>query len=95
MSKTVTEALQYVASHPVPPAAPIDAPVWELVARALFEVANSPDVKNRGSLARATKAQKMIADRLVGKRRPGTAPAVRREQSIEFVDLTAGAIADE
>ena len=88
--KTVREALQYVASHPVQEGPPIEAPVWELVGRALFKIANSPDAKKRGSMARATKAQRIIADRLVGTRRPGTSPAVKREQQIEFRDLTAG-----
>lgn len=89
VSKTVREALQYVADHPSPSAEPIDTPVWELVGRALFEVASSPNVKQRGSLARATKAQKLIADRLVGRRRPGTNPAVKRQQEIQFHDLEA------
>lgn len=89
----VREALKYVADHPTPSTdAPIDTPVWELIGRTLFEVANTPDAKVRGSLARATKAQKMISDRLVGTRRPGTHPVVRRETGINFVDLTAGEV---
>lgn len=91
-TKSVREALAYVAARPVATTAPIDTPCWELVGRTLFKIANSPDAKVRGSMARATKAQKLIADRLVGTRRPGTNPAVKRDQSIEFRDLTAGAI---
>lgn len=91
-TKSVREALAWVAAHPVQEGPPIDAPCWELIGRALFKIANSPDAKARGSMARATKAQRIIADRLVGTRRPGTAPAVRREHTIEFRDLTAGSL---
>lgn len=86
--KGVREALQYVADNPELRTAPIDTPVWELIARILFEIANSPDAKVRGSMARATKAQKMIADRLVGTRRAGTHPAQAKRQQVAFVDLT-------
>lgn len=92
MSKSVRESLQFVADHPVMTTDPVDTPAWELIARTLFEVANTPDAKVRGSLARATKAQKIIANRLVGLRRPGTHPAMARDNSISFLDLTAGAI---
>ena len=90
--KSVREALQYVADHPEMTTAPIDTPVWELVSRILFEIASKPDARVRGSMARATKAQKMISDRLVGTRRPGTHPAQAKKQQVSFVDLTAGAI---
>lgn len=90
---TIQQALQRVADHPdLSTAAPLDAPVHELVARTLFKIANSPDQRVRGSLARATKAQKMILDRLVGTRRPGSHPAAYRDNKIEFVDLTQGVI---
>lgn len=88
----VREALQYVADHPDLRTAPIDTPVWELVSRILFEIANTPDAKVRGSMARATRAQKMISDRLVGTRRPGTHPAQAKKQQVSFVDLTVGVI---
>lgn len=90
--KTVREALQFVADHPELRTAPIDTPVWELVPRILFDIANNPDAKVRGSMARATRAQKMIADRLVGRRRPGTHPAVAQRNEVTFRDLTEGAI---
>lgn len=90
--KGVREALQYVADHPELRQAPIDTPVWELVARILFELANNPDAKVRGSMARATRAQKMISDRLVGTRRPGTHPARATRAEVTFRDLTEGAI---
>lgn len=92
MSKTIREALVYVANHPEPVGDPIDTPVWELVARTLYDIANNPNAKVRGGLARATKAQQMILDRKVGRRRSGTHPAQQRNNTIEFTDLTKGAI---
>jgi hypothetical protein len=90
--KSIGEALKHVAEHPARSTdAPIDAPVYELVARALFQVANSPDAGVRGSLAKANRAQKMIFNRMVGRRRPGTHPAQVETEEIEFIDLTAGA----
>ena len=88
--KTVRQALQHVADHPAATSDPIDTPVWELVCRVLFDVAQHPDAKVRGGLTRASKAQRMIARRLVGKRRPGTHPAQHKKQQISFVDLTQG-----
>jgi len=87
--KSIADALQYVVDHPARSTdAPIDAPVYELVCRALFHVANSPDSGVRGSLAKANRAQKLILNRMVGRRRPGTHPAQVRGEEIEFVDLT-------
>lgn len=91
--KTIPEALQYVADHPEQSQPDtIDVPVWELVARTLFDIALHPDRRVRGSMARANKAQKMIMDRLVGRRRAGTHPATVKEEAIEFVDLTQGVL---
>jgi hypothetical protein len=90
---TIHQALQNVADNPLMSTDElIQVPVHELVARALFEIANKPDAANRGSMTRANKARKMILDRLVGKRRAGSHPATRVEVPIEFVDLTGGAI---
>jgi hypothetical protein len=87
--KSIADALQYVADHPVRSTdAPIDAPVYELVGRALFQVATSPDQGVRGSLAKANRAQKLILNRMVGRRRPGTHPAQTQAEEIEFIDLT-------
>jgi hypothetical protein len=88
-SVTVRQALQQVADYPnrVDDEL-IQAPVYELVARTLFDIANRPDASVRGSMARANKARRMILDRMVGKRRAGTHPATRTEADIEFVDLT-------
>lgn len=86
--KTVREALVYVADNPEMTRDPIDTPVWELIARILYDHANSPDARVRGSLGRATRAQKMISDRLVGTRRAGTHPAQARQQTVMLKDLT-------
>lgn len=90
---TIPAALQYVADHPVPATdAVIDMPVWEIAARTLFDIANNPDAKVRGSMVRATKAQKIILDRMVGVRKAGTAPVSTTAVEIDFVDLTQGVI---
>jgi hypothetical protein len=90
---TIRDALQRVADNPIMREDElIQVPVHELVCRNLFEIANKPDANARGSMTRANKARKMILDRLVGKRRAGSHPATRTEVSIDFVDLTAGAI---
>lgn len=68
----------------------VQHPVHELVAKALYTIANTPDASVRGSYARANRARKLILNRLVGKRRPGQHPATREPVTIEFVDLTAG-----
>lgn len=86
---TIKQALQLVADNPTMQTDEIiQIPVHELIARSLYEVANNPDQKVRGSLSRANKARKMILDRLVGTRRPGSHPATRVDVPIEFVDLT-------
>jgi hypothetical protein len=88
---TIRQALQNVADNPVMLTDEwIQVPVHELVARALFDIANRPDANQRGSMARANKARKMILDRLVGKRRAGSHPATKVQVEIEFIDLTGG-----
>ena len=86
-NKPIPEALQYVADNPNPRRDPIDSPVWELVCRALYELANSPDPRVRGSMGRATAAQRIILDRLTGTRRMGTNPAVRNANALTILDL--------
>lgn len=95
MSKTIREALEFVARHPVPEHDPLDMPVWEHVARSLYDIANNPDPTVRGAMARATRAQEMILNRTVGKRRAGTQPIRPTKTAINFRDLTAGAITHE
>lgn len=86
---TVRQALQNVADYPgLTTDIILDLPAHELVARTLFDIANRPDAAERGSMARANKARKMIMDRMVGKRRAGTHPATRSDDQVEFLDLT-------
>lgn len=88
---TIRQALQQVADYPQPLTDEvIQAPVYELVARTLFDIANRPDASVRGSMTRANKARKMILDRMVGKRRVGTRPATVKKVEVEFRDLTGG-----
>ena len=90
---TVRQALQAVADHPEPDTdVLLDVRVHELIARTLFDIANSPNPKVRGSVARATRAQKIILNRLVGTRRPGSHPAARSGGDLEMVDLTIGVL---
>jgi hypothetical protein len=94
-TKTIREALQHHADHPRHlDTLTITDPAWEHIAARLYWVANHPDARVRGSMGRATRAQKMILDRMVGRRRPGTHPAQASNESIEFVDLTAGVLAE-
>jgi hypothetical protein len=93
--KTVREALQYTADNPVPTTDPIDTPMWYLVCSELFHVANTPSVKVKGSMRRATAAQRLILNRLVGLRRSGSSPAVSTQNQVQFVDLTAGLLEAE
>lgn len=87
---TIRQALQNVADNPVLDTDEIiNVHVHELVARALYEIANRPDAAVRGSMARANKARALILNRLVGKRRAGSHPATRNELPLEFEDLTA------
>jgi len=91
--KTIREALSYVDRHPEWPDSPrLDMPVWEMVARNLFDIANNPDTRVVGSVNKATRAQRIILNRLTGTRRTGTHPAVRNSNKIEFVDLTSAAL---
>jgi hypothetical protein len=61
--------MQYVADNPeVPDNDLISLPVWELVSRTLFEVANSPTSNSTRSMRRANVARDIILKRLVGRR---------------------------
>ena len=90
--KTIREALEFVGRNPHQSTDPIDTPVWELVARMLYDIANNPQPKVRGGMAKATRAQKMILDRKVGRRRTHSHPAEQEKAKLGFVDLTKGAI---
>jgi hypothetical protein len=86
--KTVRDALLFVARNPQWPDVPmLDMPVWELASRKLYEMAVSPDARVIGSLARSTRAQKIILNRTTGTRRAGTHPAQQADESVNFHDL--------
>ena len=85
---TISEALKMYTKGKYANVDPIDQPVHQLIADTLFRIANQPNTKKRGSLRRATNAQKLILDRMVGKRLPGTNPAAVKDTAIDFVDLT-------
>ena len=92
---SIREALQRVADtaseqHDMT----LDVRVHELVCRTLFQLANSGDQRAKGSLVRATRAQRIILNRLAGTRKPGTHPAARAQAGIEFVDLTKGVLGE-
>ena len=70
----------------------IGTPVYELIGFTLFDIANSGDARVRGSIRRSTRAQKIIMNRMVGLRRPGSRPVTRENDGLEFVDLTVGVI---
>lgn len=92
---SVQDALKYVADNPEPTTdVMLEQPVYELIARALFQIANNPDARVRGSMRKALRAQKLIMNRLVGTRRAGTHPVVRQQTGVEFADLTAGLLDD-
>lgn len=92
-NKSVVEALTYVANHPEQSSEDtLDVPAWELISRTLFHIANNPDRRVRGSMGRATRAQKIIMNRLSGRRKPGTHPATTSSEPIEFLDLTEGVL---
>lgn len=87
--RTVRQALQHVADYPgVVDDDVLSMHTGELIARTLFDIANKPDVNERGSMARANKARKMIFDRLSGKRRAGTGPRMEQEQLLTMRDMT-------
>lgn len=86
--RTVKEALEYVARHPEPSRIPIEMPVWELIGRQLFEAANRVG-GNGVAMKRSVAAQKIIFDRLAGKRKAGTHPAIAKgKRELKVLDLT-------
>lgn len=90
---SIRQALQHVADYPqLVDDEVINMPVSELVARALFDIANQPNAAVRGSMSRANKARKIILDRMGGRRRSGTTPSSGGTVPIEFVDLTGGVL---
>lgn len=85
---SIRQALQHVADNPVMKTdVMLDVHAHELVARTLFEIANSASASDTRAMQRANNARSMIFDRLVGKRRAGSHPATRRSTELQFVDL--------
>ena len=86
--RTVKEALEYVSRHPEPSTVPIEMPIWELISRQLFE--KSEHVGGSAvQMKRTATAQKIIFDRLAGKRKPGTHPAAaKQKRELKIRDLT-------
>ncbi len=86
--KTVKEALEFVAKHPEPDRVPIEMPVWELISRHLFEQAHTVG-GSAVTMKRTSTAQKIIFDRLAGKRKAGTHPATAKgARKLKVLDLT-------
>jgi hypothetical protein len=88
---TIQQSLQHVVDHPEMPAEDLIAlPAHELISRTLFEIANGGQLGDNRSLAKANQARNLIFARLVGRRRAGSHPAVRKNQALTFKDLTGG-----
>ena len=88
---SIPAALKFAAKNPTPPTdVYLDLPTHYLISRRLWQLANNPDFSQRGSVTRAGRAQKIILDRLVGRRRSGSAPAMKNSAAIQFADLTKG-----
>ena len=91
---TISAALKAVAdAEPVGPETDfLHLPVHFLVCSRLMHIAQHPQMGNKTSQAAAVRAQKLILDRMVGKRRAGTHPAQGQKTMLKFKDLTQGAI---
>ena len=90
---SIRQALQQVADHPQLVSDDlVNMKTYELVCRSLFEIANNPQLKERGSLNRANVARHMILTRLVGRRRAGSHPATNTKVKINFVNLTGAEV---
>lgn len=85
--KSVREALEYVSRHQTPEKPPIEMPIWELVARHLFEKAQVVG-GSRAEAKDAHAAAKIILDRTAGKRRTGTHPAQATKKKVVIADFT-------
>lgn len=85
---TVNQALQRYARNPAEGPITVEDKIHEIVPRILFQIANNPDTKVRGSLARSSRAQRIILNRLVGLRRAGSRPVTLETEDIHFIDLT-------
>jgi len=89
--KTIKQALTYVKDNPGWPSDRVtdrmNMPAWEMMSRNIFDMA-SMRPETRSEMNMATRAQKILLDRLAGTRRMGTNPAVRQKNALQIVDLT-------
>jgi len=93
---TVKQALEWVPKHPEwSGGTRVDSPVWENVARLLFDFSVNPDARVVGAVKKAIRSQKIILDRTTGTRRAGTHPALRSHVKLHMRDLTGGGINKE
>lgn len=84
---TVKKALEYVSRHPTPDKPPIVMPIWELVARQLFQKAHQVG-GTKSEMKAANAAAKIILERTTGRRRTGTHPAQVKESKVVIADFT-------
>lgn len=89
---SIRQALQAYTDNPRVAEITVETKVYEAIPQILFDIAKHPNAKVRGGMSKATRAQKMILDRRVGTRRPGTNPVVMKKESVEFHDLTTAEI---
>lgn len=90
---SVRLALQRLSQNLEPSSPDVgEVPMWEHICRELYVIANSSDGRITGSTARANRARKIIFDKLVGRRRAGSLPATRVNESLEMGDLTKGSV---
>ena len=89
---SIKTALEQVAANPALKSDNLlIMPVYEAVARKLYDISRNPSGTFRGQ-QRAVRAQKLIANRLAGLRGAGTLPVHEEPDEIEFLDLTGGAL---
>jgi len=89
---TIRQALEQVAESPALRSDNLLVmPVYEAVARKLYQISGNPSGTFRGQ-QRAVRAHKIIANRLAGLRMAGTLPVHEEPDEIEFLDLTGGTL---
>lgn len=90
----IQKALEQLSNTGLDQELTLESPTHQHIAHALFTIANSPNPKVRGARARATRAQRLILDRMVGLRKPGSHPAQLKNDEIQFVNLTVPEIGE-
>lgn len=87
-STTIREALQKVQLEEAPFEITLHEPVSNIIAHILFDIALYPRPLNKTTMMASVRAQKIISERLAGRRRSGTHPAQAQTTQVEFTDLT-------